>query len=195
MDFKPSRFGPAPRFRRFHLWKALLELGRAGPLGRQRLSERLGLGEGSARTLVGVLVSKGLVRADERGMRLTARGRRELESADLDIAAVQAHGVCVSERSVAVLVRGAAARVRDGLRQRDEAVMAGADGATTLVFRRGRLIMPPETDIDSSHPELSRELKELFNLREGDAIVIGSARGSREAEDGALAAAVDLMGG
>lgn len=191
----PSRFGPAPRFRAFHLWKALLELSRVGPLGRQRLSERLGLGEGSARTLVRALVSWGLVRTDARGMRLTARGRRELQRAHLGLAAVRARGICVGERSVAVHVRGAASRVRDGLRQRDEAVMAGADGATTLVLRGGRLIMPPETDIDSSCPELSRQLRAAFDLRDGDAIIIGSARVSRRAEDGALAAAIDLMGG
>jgi len=164
-------------------------------MGRQRLGEALGLGEGSVRTLVSLLRSRGLIRADERGMRLTSRGLRELEAAGLESSPVSARGLSVSECDVAVRVRGAAGRVRDGLRQRDEAVMAGAEGATTLVVRGGRLLMPPETDIDSSSPELAGQVRRAFQLMEGDAIVIGSARSRRAAEDGALAAAVDLMEG
>jgi hypothetical protein len=94
---------------------------------------------------------------------------------------------------VAVLVRGKAKNVKDGLRQRDEAVKAGAAGATTLVFRNGRILMPPETDMDSSYPQLARQIRAAFELREGDVIVIGSAGDLRAAEDGALAASVDLL--
>jgi len=193
VEIPPSRSGPAPRFAKFHVWKALWAIGRSPPIGRQRLSNILGLGEGSARTIVNFLVERGLVRADEAGMRLTAKGAREVESAGFSMATVNARGLVVGEFDVAVLVRGRAGLVRDGLRQRDEAVKAGAAGATTLVFRGGRLLMPPETDMDTGYPQLARQVRAAFELREGDVIVIGSAGDLRAAEDGALAAAVDLL--
>ena len=195
MDIPSSQFGPAPRFARFHVWKALWSIGRNGPIGRQRLTGILGLGEGSVRTIVNFLTARGLVRADESGMRLTAKGAREVEAAGFSLATVNARGLCVGECDVAVLVRGRAELVRDGLRQRDEAVKAGAAGATTLVFRGGRLLMPPETDLDSSYPQLARQVRAAFELREGDVIVIGSAGDLRAAEDGALAAVVELITG
>ena len=193
MDIPSSQFGPAPRFARFHVWKALWTIGRSGPIGRQRLTGLLGLGEGSVRTIVNFLVGRDLVRADESGMMLTAKGRREVESAGFSMATVNARGLCVGECDVAVLVRGKAKNVKDGLRQRDEAVKAGAAGATTLVFRNGRILMPPETDMDASYPQLARQIRAAFELREGDVIVIGSAGDLRAAEDGALAASVDLL--
>jgi hypothetical protein len=193
VEIPASRSGPAPRFARFHVWKALRAIGRQGPIGRQRLSNILGLGEGSARTIVNFLVERGLVRADEAGMRLTAKGEREVLAAGFSMATVNARGLCVGECDVAVLVRGRADRVKDGLRQRDEAVKAGAAGATTLVFRGGRMLMPPETDMDTGYPQLARQVRAAFELREGDVIVIGSAGDLRAAEDGALAAAVDLL--
>lgn len=186
-------YGPAPRFARFHLWKALWTLQRNSPMGRQRLTAILGLGEGSVRTIIGHLVSEGLVRADESGMRLTQEGRRRVEAAGLAVATVNARGLCVGDCDVAVIVRGKASRVRDGLRQRDEAVKAGAAGATTLVYRRGRIMMPPETDLDAEYPQISRQVRAAFPLREDDVIVIGSASDVRAAEDGAFAAAVELM--
>ena len=193
MDIPSSQFGPAPRFARFHVWKALWVIGRSGPLGRQRLTGVLGLGEGSVRTIVNFLTARGLVRTDEAGMRLTAKGEREVEAAGFSMATVNARGLVVGECDVAVLVRGKAELVRDGLRQRDEAVKAGAAGATTLVFRNGRLLMPPETDMDTGYPQLARQVRAAFELREGDVIVIGSAGDLRAAEDGAMAAAVDLQ--
>ena len=190
----PSRpFGPAPRFARLHIWKALWTLHRSSPMGRQRLTALLGIGEGSVRTIIGILVSEGLVKADEAGMRLTAEGRRRVEKAGLAVATVNARGLCVGQCDVAVLVRGKASKVRDGLRQRDEAVKAGAAGATTIVFRRGRILMPPETDLDAEYPQLSRQVRAAFALEEEDVVVIGSAQDVRAAEDGAFAAAVDMM--
>lgn len=190
----PSRrFGPAPRFARFHVWKALWLIGHRSPIGRQRLTAMLGVGEGSVRTIVNFLMAGGLVAADEAGMRLTVEGKRRVEQAGFSVATVNARGLCVGECDVAVLVPGKAPRVRDGLRQRDEAVKAGAAGATTLVFRNGRILMPPETDLDAAYPELARQVRAAFGLKDGDVVVIGSAPDVRAAEDGALAAAVELI--
>jgi hypothetical protein len=71
--------------------------------------------------------------------------------------------------------------------------MAGADGATTLVVRNGRLIVPPDYIIDEKDPALAALLRSTFNIREGDAIIIGTASTVSKAEDGALAAAFDLL--
>lgn len=84
-------------------------------------------------------------------------------------------------------------KIKMGVEQRDSAIMAGAEGATTLVVIDGKLIVPPDYVIDEHDPNLAKLLHEKFNLREGDAIIIGTASTVSKAEDGALAAAFDLL--
>ena len=81
--------------------------------------------------------------------------------------------------------------VRFGLEQRDAALLAGAKGATTIVFRKGTMTIPgmdrPPT------PSLVSCLKEQFSLAEGDAVVIGTGDTAIEAETGAYSAALTLV--
>ncbi|NYT12347.1 MAG: DUF2111 domain-containing protein [Methanomassiliicoccales archaeon] len=77
-----------------------------------------------------------------------------------------------------------------GCDQRDEAVRAGAAGATTLVFRDGELSFPG----DSQHPpkEQLRPLVEAFEIEENDVIIVGSGLSYDVAERGAVSASLAL---
>lgn len=44
--------GPVPKFNEYHIWKALDCLDETTPVGRKRLSQLLGIGEGSTRTIL-----------------------------------------------------------------------------------------------------------------------------------------------
>jgi hypothetical protein len=71
--------------------------------------------------------------------------------------------------------------------------MAGAKGATTLVFSGNRLTIPgTREDASKSDPSLLASLAKM-DLKEGDVIIIGSADEKIKAELGVKTAALDLL--
>jgi hypothetical protein len=70
----------------------------------------------------------------------------------------------------------------------------GAKGATTLLFKEGKLTIPPDQrDVAEDFPKIHEELVGSLKPEENDAIVIGSADTLEKAEYGALAAALSLL--
>ena len=139
----------------------------------------------------------GLVQFSRSGCALTSKGRdlwNEINSKIATKAEINKTEVTVGSHNVAILVRGAGNRVTSGVEQRDAAIKAGALGATTLVVRGGRLVIPMiSEDVSKDFPEAYRQVMETLRPQEGDAIVIGSADEPRKAEYGALAAAWTLL--
>ena len=71
--------------------------------------------------------------------------------------------------------------------------MAGAKGATTLIFTKKRLTMPStEEDAPKGDVSILAALSKL-SLNEGDVIIIGSADEKIKAELGAKTAALELL--
>jgi hypothetical protein len=95
-----------------------------------------------------------------------------------------------------VLVRAAAKSVKSGMEQRDAAIKIGRCGATTLVMKKKKLIMPgfeTDTDIEAEYPADCESIKKILNPEEGDAIVIGSESNTEAAEEAAWVAASTLL--
>jgi hypothetical protein len=91
----------------------------------------------------------------------------------------------------AVLVKGARRKIRRGVEERDAAIIAGAEGATTLVYDGERLQMPGvEMEID---PSIVDHIHRNLRLSTGDVIIIGSADDPFDAEIGAISAALKLL--
>jgi hypothetical protein len=89
------------------------------------------------------------------------------------------------------MVRSAGGEVRKGIEERDAALIAGAEGATTFVYSDGRLLMPGfDTEIDADTME---QLMGLLEPEEGDVIIVGSDEDPFRAEFGAKSAALKLM--
>jgi DNA-binding PadR family transcriptional regulator len=184
-----SMRGARPSFTEFHKWMALELIAEKKRVSRQELSRWLSLGEGSVRTLLGRLKREKLVASCRSGHELTEKGRRYLGE-PLRYVQVDAGEITVGEVDVATLVRGAAGRVRP-LQQRDEAIKAGASGATILIFRRGRLEFPE--GFVGVPREVEERLIRLLQPREGDAVVIGTGDSLAAARAGASAAARILV--
>ncbi len=167
------------------------------PIGRSKLSKELALGEGAARTLIERLKDQGLISADRAGCALTKKGERTwrtLHAAFPKKATMKKSKLTLGTFNVALLVKEGASRVRSGMEQRDAALMAGAKGATTLIYSRGRLTVPPEQrDAAKETPEVCRALLEQMKPEDNDAVVIGSADTYEKAEYGAWAAALSLI--
>ena len=99
--------------------------------------------------------------------------------------------ITVGVANFAVLVKGAASKVKRGIEQRDAAIMVGAQGATSLIMQDGRLRMPGMDETIGA--EIERIIQERMELCEGDALIIGSSDDLFLAEIGAKSAALILL--
>jgi DNA-binding PadR family transcriptional regulator len=184
-----SAAGPLPRFTDAQIRRALELIDERKGIGRKQLAKELGIGEGSIRTILNRLKDRSFITSSRSGQSITARGKRELGKT-LEYVQVDAGDLTVGNVDVATIVRKAAARVGRGIEQRDEAIKAGAAGATVLVYKCGKLQFPDS--FLNVRSEISGKLLKSFKPHEGDVIIIGTARDSVKAEEGAKAAARTL---
>src|ERR671911_258297 len=75
-----------------------------------------------------------------------------------------------------VLLKQHSHAIKSGIEQRDAAIKIGAKGATTLLFKQNKFVMPSNTNYDTlqKEPQISKLLTRMLNPEEGDAIIIGS---------------------
>jgi hypothetical protein len=191
----------APAFKPHHAAVALIMIGREQPLGRYELCDKMSIGEGSARTLLKRLSEANYIEPEgKQGQKLTSKGKRLFEEVSQDIPlglSLDVRRLVMFEEAYANLVKGKASRVTDGIRQRDEAIIQGGygkAGATTLIQKNVRLVMPP----DDFHILMEYEPETLLiieSLRpeDGDVIVIGSANDPKLAREVAMASVMTLF--
>jgi len=189
--------GPYPSFSVYHLIKGLELVAKAGHVGRGKLAEELKIGEGATRTLIERLKTARLISVSKKGCSLTEKGRKvwkEFESIFPQKTNLERNELALADCNVAVQIRGGGDKARTGIEQRDAAVIAGAKGATTLVFRGKKLVVPNISEnVSHDFPIAHRQIMAFLKLRENDVVVIGSADTWSRAEYGALAAAWTLI--
>ncbi len=189
--------GRLPSFAEAHVLIALEDISFQKTVGRLKLGKDLCLGEGEARTLVKHMKNEGLIQISKLGISLSMQGTKLLSSLRTLLSEqveIPSTSLTVGKFNVAIRVRGGSGHyVKYGLEQRDAAIIAGAKGATTLIFAKGNLIMPGTgEDVSTSDPSLLPALSDL-NLKHGDVIIIGSADEKTKAELGAKTATIELL--
>ena len=189
--------GRSPLFTEVHVIKTIEIIQAQEFIGRGKLSNMLGLGEGTTRTLVRHLKRNGLIKISRTGIRLSEDGvklysiLRDKMSKEIEI---PPSSLTLGPFNVAILVKNAGSSVKSGLEQRDLAIMTGAYGATTLVYTRNKLMMPGVTkDIFEKIPSIHATLMSELNPQENDVIIVGSAESRNLAEIGAKIAAFQLI--
>lgn len=189
--------GRAPYFVEAHLVKALMIIDDKGPVGRVKLSKTLGLGEGTIRTLIKHLEKEKLIKISKVGIALTISGKKltaDLKSRIRREIEIPRSSLTVGPFNVAILVKNASNAIRGGVEQRDAAIKIGALGATTLIYKRGRLNMPlVEEDIFRDLPAIYEVMASKLKPQEEDVIIIGTANDKSAAELGAIAAALETL--
>ncbi len=192
-----SRYAPsrALSFDLVHVFAALQRIGNKGVTSRSALCGELVLGEGTVKTLVKHLKMQGLIKTSNRGTKMTAKGKGVYEGLLSAIPAEMSLPKCsvaLSRFNYAVLVREFGFAVGLGIEQRDAAIKMGATGATTLLFKDNKFVMPASSnDSLKKDREVRRMLVEKLNPRDGDVIIIGSADSNEKtAELGAKNAAL-----
>lgn len=188
-----KEYGPIHRFGDHHVYRALAYLSDGKRRGRKSLAEGIGIGEGSIRTILDFLREKGFIDIKQTGIQITKGGRYFLEGIPLKVQRLPRTQMSLSDANVAVQVRSSANMISTGIQQRDSAIKAGADGATTVVVKNGELIIPPDYSLEKNQPLDAEVLMRYFTLKEGDVVIIGTAKDYDDAENGAVAAALDIL--
>jgi hypothetical protein len=176
-----SRYAPsrALSFDVVHVFVALQLIENGGRTSRDALCSGLALGEGTVKTLVKHLKMHGLVQTSNGGTKMTVKGKGICEgllSAIPSEMSLPRCSVALGRFNYAVLVREFGFAVRSGIEQRDSAIKMGATGATTLLFREDKFVMPASSqDSLKKEPKMRRMIIEKLKPEEGDVVIIGSA--------------------
>jgi predicted transcriptional regulator len=190
--------GPSTTFTVFHLFYAL-ELMVQKPIGRNKLAEKMEVGDGAIRTIISRLRNSGLIVCAKEGCSLTEKGvdvwkrfeeffpkRTEIPRTELT------NAVC----NFGFLVKNCGGKVKSGIEQRDAAIIAGAKRATVIVSRGGRLcIESVSEDIEKDFPNAANQIVKDLKPEENDVIVVAGADTALKAMHGAFAAAWSLLDG
>ena len=164
-----------------HIFKALQLMEDRGHVSRGLLSKELALGGGVVKTLIKHLKIQDMIHTTKSGTKMTEKGKsiyshlRSSIPAELNIPKCS---VALGKFNYAVLLKQFNFAIKSGIEQRDAAIKMGAKGATTLLYKDGRFVMPStKGTFDPLHaePEIRKLLiNKLQPIEDGDAIIIGS---------------------
>ena len=192
-----DRYAPSRvlSFDMVHVFKTLQLIQKNGHVSREKLCEDLGLGEGTIKTLVRHLKMQNLIVSSNAGTTMTKKGNSlfsELLSSIPSEISLSKCAITLGKFNYAVLVKQMSSMIKDGIAQRDAAIRMGASGATTLLFKDNKFLIP-QTKFDSLKDEhqLSEQMIKNLHPQDGDVIIIGSDNYSRmKAEFAAKSAAL-----
>ncbi|MFI5424047.1 MAG: DUF4443 domain-containing protein [Nitrososphaerales archaeon] len=192
-----DRYAPSRvlSFDMVHVFKTLQLIQENGHVSREKLCKDLGLGEGTIKTLVRHLKIQNLIESTNAGTTMTKKGNSffsELLSSIPSEISLSKCAITLGKFNYAVLVKKMSSMIKDGIAQRDAAIRMGASGATTLLFKDNKFLIP-QTYFDSLKDEhqLSEQMIKNLHPQDGDVIIIGSDNYSRmKAEFAAKSAAL-----
>jgi predicted transcriptional regulator len=190
--------GPSTTFTVFHVFYAL-ELMSEQTFGRNKLAEKLNVGEGAIRTLISRLIDAGLMITSKEGCALTSKGLavwREFEEVFPQRVELPRTELTTSDYNYGFLVKNSGNKVKSGIDQRDAAIVAGAKRAIVISSRGGHLrIESVSESIECEFPKSSQQILQLIKPQDNDVIVIAGGDTALKAKRGAFAASWSLLNG
>ena len=196
-----SRIAPSRTlsFEMVHVLVTLQLIQERGHVSRHTLCKKLDVGEGTVKTLVKHLKIYDLIETDKTGTRISTKGSKLLSELLLSIPAeisISTCSVALGKFNYAILIKQMSYVIRSGIEQRDAAIKMNALGATTLVFKDDKFMIP-NTNFNALHGEqkLHTLLVDSLKPEEGDVLIIGSDNISERAAEFAAksAALVTIM--
>lgn len=187
------QFGPMFRFNDANVYWALHVLSSGRRIGRKKLAEEIGVGEGSMRRIIDTLKEWDFILIKQTGITITKTGQAFLQQMPIKVLDIQLEGSVVGRYQQAILVLGCADKVVNGMEQRDAGIKVGADGCTTLVIRDGKLMVPPDWNMDEENPEMAYKIRKESGMTQSDALIIGGADTKTAAIEAAVSAALQLF--
>lgn len=187
------QFGPMFRFNDANVYWALHILSDGRRMGRKRLADEVGVGEGSMRRIIDTLKEWDFINIKQTGITITKAGLSFLEQIPIRPVDIFVEGSVAGACQQGVLVLGGADKVVNGMEQRDAGIKVGADGCTTIVIRDGVLMIPPDWNMDEKTPELAYKIRKEIGLTQSDALIIGGGENQTVATEAALTAALMMF--
>ena len=187
------QYGPMFRFTDASVYWALHVLSDGKRMGRKRLSEEIGVGEGSMRRILNTLKEWEMISIKQTGITITKAGLEFLDKTPIRVVDLDVGSLVLGDYTQAVIVKGVAEKVGNGLKQRDAGIRAGSLGCTTLVVVNGGIFLPPDWSIDEHNPEVAENIRATGIIADGDAVIIGGADEAHTAINAALTAAFELI--
>jgi predicted transcriptional regulator len=190
--------GPSTTFSVAHIFCAL-ELVAEKPIGRNKLAEKLNVGEGAVRTIISHLKDAGLIENTKAGCTLTAKGVnvwKKFEEFFPKRGKIEKTELTTAEHNYAFLVKNTGHKVKSGIEQRDAAIVAGAKRAVVIVSKSGHLIIESvSNDIEKDFPKATSQILKVIQPEDNDVIVIAGAYDLQKAKHAAFAASWALING
>ena len=187
------QYGPMFRFTDASVYWALYVLSDGKRMGRKRLAEEIGVGEGSMRRIIETLREWEMISVKQTGITITKTGLNYLKGLPLTVVNVDLGDAIVGDYSRSVVVYGVSDKIQNGMQQRDAGIKAGASGCTTVVMRNGEFIIPPDWNLDKERPEVAKNIRDNTDMGEKDVLIVGSGDDLTVATAAALTAAFELF--
>lgn len=166
-------------------------------MGRNKLAEKLNVGDGAVRTIISRLREAALIETSKEGCTLTQKGLdiwRQFQEIFPKRVEIPRSELAQSEFNFAFLVKKSAQKVESGIDQRDAAIIAGARKALVIVLKNGHLCIESVSDcIEKQYPKAANLLLKELMPQEDDVIIISGAESYLKAKRGAFAASWSLI--
>ena len=185
--------GPMFRFNDANVYWALHLLSDGRRMGRKRLAEEVGVGEGSMRRIIDTLKEWEFILIKQTGITITKAGQSFLNQIPIRPVDLNLKDSVMGEFQQAVLVLGVADKVNNGMEQRDEGIKVGATGCTTVVLRDGVLSIPPDWNLDENDPANAMKIRKEIGMTQNDIIIIGGGNTQSVAVEAAVSAALVMF--
>lgn len=163
--------GPAARHSDAHIFAALNIILENERISRKDLSDELGLGEGSTRNLLKTMNAWKQIIVQQKGIMLSRFGRETLETLPVRFVEISSPTYVQGEYQQAILVKGRADTITNGMKQRDLGIRYGSEGASVFIMKDGCIIFPPDVKVDERDPEFAKKIRAV-GMSEGDVLII-----------------------
>ena len=162
-------------------------------ISRKRLSDELDIAERTARSLVGILESNGLVDVVQAGIALTNYGKDMLNGLGIRLVETTDTPYVIGRSTSGAILHYTGKPLFKGVEQRNLALGKGADGCTTWTMRDGRLFMLPDWPVDDEDPSYATKLRQTSGLSDGEYLFIVGAKTEHQAKLIAIEVALDAL--
>jgi hypothetical protein len=161
-----------------HVFKALQLMENREHVSRDLLCQELGLGEGTIKTLLKHLKMHDMIKSTNAGTKMTSKATT-IFSELLSHIPIETNlpkcSIALGKFNYVVLLKQFSFAIKSGIEQRDSAIKMGALGATTMLFKDGKFVMPGSNyESLKKEPYIHRLLIERLKPEENDVIIIGS---------------------
>ncbi|MBW2984737.1 hypothetical protein KY361_06475 [Candidatus Woesearchaeota archaeon] len=155
-------------------------------ISRTSLVKKLGLGEGTVRTVLDILKKKKLISSTQLGHSYSSKGKVIIDKINktIQLKNLKSKNIYKEYKKTALLLRNKQG-IDINYRLRDIAVKNGAEGALIFIYK-GKLILPGLEDFKF------KELDKLFKYDNNDLLIITFSLSHRWSENAALAVAIDV---